>query len=206
MSARAIFLDKDGTLIEDIPYNADPQRVRPMSGALEALRRLQGAGYRLIVVSNQSGVARGFFPEGALEAVEERLRAILLEGGVTLAGFYYCPHHPQGSLPEYAVDCTCRKPKPGMLLRAAQEHDIDLQASWMIGDILDDIQAGKSAGCKAILISNGHETEWILTPNRQPDFLVKDLTEAAEAVLEVDFPLERILNHDNPQQRPDQHD
>jgi D-glycero-D-manno-heptose 1,7-bisphosphate phosphatase len=199
MSARAVFLDKDGTLVEDVPYNVDPELIRPTEGALEALRLLQEAGYLLVVVSNQSGVARGLFPERALVGVEKRLRAILSTAGVNLAGFYYCPHHPQGSRPEYAVDCTCRKPKPGLLLRAAREHDIDLRSSWMIGDILNDIQAGKAAGCKTILLNNGHETEWVLTPDRQPDFLVRNLPEAAEIVFGVDFSLERIVKNDTRQ-------
>ncbi len=196
MSARAVFLDKDGTLIEDIPYNVDPELIRPTKGALEALRFLQDAGYQLIVVSNQSGVARGIFPERALIDVEKRLRAILSSAGVNLAGFYYCPHHPRAVVASYALDCDCRKPKPGLLLRAASEHQIDLGSSWMIGDILNDIQAGKSAGCRTILVDNGHETEWSLTPDRRPDFLVKDLLEAVDALVGVDFSLERIHNHD----------
>ncbi len=196
MSSRAVFLDKDGTLIEDIPYNVDPELIRPTKGALEALRFLQDAGYQLIVVSNQSGVARGVFPERALIDVEQKLRAILSSAGVNLAGFYYCPHHPGAVVARYAMDCDCRKPKPGLLLRAASDHQIDLGASWMIGDILDDIQAGKSAGCKTILLDNGHESEWGLTPDRRPDFLVKDLLEAVDALVAVDFSLERIHKHD----------
>ncbi len=195
MSARAVFLDKDGTLIEDFPYNVDPELIRPTKGALEALQFLQDAGYKLIVVSNQSGVARGIFPERALIEVENKLRAILSSAGVNLAGFYYCPHHPMAAVAKYAIDCECRKPRPGMLLRAAREHDIDLQASWMLGDILNDIQAGKSAGCKTILVNNRHETEWMLTPERTPDFLVKDLLEAVNAVVGLDFSVERIPNH-----------
>ncbi len=196
MSSRAVFLDKDGTLIEDIPYNVEPERIQPTKGALEALRFLHGAGFKVVVVSNQSGVARGFFPEQALARVEKKLRAILSEAGVNLTGFYYCPHHPQATIAKYAVDCACRKPKPGMLLQAAREHDIDLTSSWMIGDILNDIQAGKAAGCRTILVNNGHETDWILTPARRPDFLVKDLLEAVNALVGVDFSLERIVKND----------
>src|SRR3954470_4364570 len=121
MGDSAVFLDKDGTLIEDVPYNVDPARIRLMPGAAGGLRALDAAGYRLIVVSNQSGVARGYFEEAALAAVEARLRELLAEAGVPLAGFYYCPHHPEGSVAAYAVECSCRKPQPGLLVRAARE-------------------------------------------------------------------------------------
>lgn len=181
---RAVFLDKDGTLIEDVPYNVDPARIRLLPGAAEGLRALHRAGYLLIVVSNQSGVARGYFPETALVAVEERLRALLAAVGVPLAGFYYCPHHPDGVVPEYAVSCLCRKPSHGMLIRAGRDHDIDHSASWFVGDILDDIEAGHRAGCGAILIDNGGETLWELSPDRTPDHLAADLAQAARIITE----------------------
>jgi histidinol-phosphate phosphatase family protein len=117
---QAVFLDKDGTLIENVPYNVDPGRIRLTPGAEEGLRRLHAAGYRLIVISNQSGVARGLFPEEALVAVERRLRGLLAEAGVPLLAFYYCPHHPEGVVPGLAVACACRKPEPGLILRAAE--------------------------------------------------------------------------------------
>ncbi len=180
---RAVFLDKDGTLVEDVPYNVDPERIRLTPGAREGLRLLEGAGYRLIVISNQSGVARGYFREEALEAVEKRLIELLSAAGVVLSGFYYCPHHPAGSVPAYTMPCSCRKPEAGMILRAAREHDIDLARSWLVGDILDDIQAGRTAGCRTVLLDNGHETEWVLTPQRQPDHRAPDLAAAAAVIL-----------------------
>ncbi len=182
LGSRAVFLDKDGTLIEDVPYNVDPARIRLMPRAAEGLRALDAAGYRLIVVSNQSGVARGYFEEAALAAVETRLRELLAEAGVPLAGFYYCPHHPEGSVPAYAVECACRKPLPGLIERAAREHGIDLAASWLVGDILNDIEAGRAAGCRTVLLDNGHETEWILTPRRRPHHTAADLSEAAAVI------------------------
>jgi histidinol-phosphate phosphatase family protein len=180
---RAAFLDKDGTLVVDVPYNADPNKIVLMDGALDGLRALHEAGYLLIVVSNQSGVARGYFEEAALDAVEARLRALLDAAGIPLAGFYACPHHPDGLVTRYAVACECRKPAPGLLQRAADEHGIDLERSWLVGDILHDVEAGSRAGCRTILLANGHETEWDLRPGRHPDLLARDLTEAARLIL-----------------------
>jgi D-glycero-D-manno-heptose 1,7-bisphosphate phosphatase len=136
----------------------------------------------VIVVSNQSGVARGFFAEMALGPVAVRLRALLQTCGVPLGGFYYCPHHPEGSIPPYATSCDCRKPAPGLLTRAAREHCIDLQQSWMIGDILDDIEAGRRAGCRTLLIDNGGETEWLWSPLRTPHSWAPDLAHAAQII------------------------
>ncbi len=173
----AVFLDKDGTLVENVPYNADPAKIRLVAGAGEALRAMQEAGYRIFVVSNQSGVARGYFPETALGGVLKRLREMLAGQGVELAGFYYCPHHPQGH-------CACRKPQPGLILRAAAEHEVDLGKSWLVGDILDDVEAGRRAGCRTILVDNGNETEWRNGAERTPHFKVADLAGAARVIAE----------------------
>ena len=179
----AVFLDKDGTLVENVPYNVDPARIRLGAGAVEGLPLLHAAGYPLIVISNQSGVARGYFAEEALGAVEAGLRALLEEIGVPLVGFYYCPHHPDGTVAAYAVTCECRKPLPGMIVRAAREHDIDLEHSWFVGDILHDVEAAHRAGCRAVLLDNGHETEWELSPLRTPEVVAADLAEAARAIV-----------------------
>jgi histidinol-phosphate phosphatase family protein len=136
-----------------------------------------------VVVSNQSGVARGYFNEEALGPVADRLRQLLAEEGATLLGLRYCPHLVDGLIARYAVECECRKPKPGLLLAAARDYRLDLGASWMVGDILDDIEAGKAAGCRTILLDNGHEAEWLLNERRTPDFRVRDLAEAAEIIL-----------------------
>lgn len=179
VSRRAIFIDKDGTLVENVPYNVDPQRVVLTVGALDGLAQLAALGYLLIVVSNQPGVAHGMFSETALDAVHDRLQQLLAAAGVSLAGFYFCPHHRDGRLPRYAIRCQCRKPAPGLLLAAANRHDIDLSASWLIGDILDDVEAGARAGCRTVLIDNGNETEWLHGPYREPHFMARDLADAA---------------------------
>lgn len=180
---RAVFLDKDGTLIEDVPYNVDPSKIRLAQCAPEGLRLLHEAGYLLIIVSNQSGVARGLFPERALKAVEARLAELLDAHGVPLAGFYYCPHHPDGVIAQYAVECDCRKPAPGMIFRAAQDLNVDLAASWFVGDILNDVEAGRRAGCRTVLIDNGNETEWQPGPERTPHAVVTELSAAAGVIV-----------------------
>ncbi|MBX5494963.1 MAG: HAD family hydrolase [Bryobacteraceae bacterium] len=180
---KAIFLDKDGTLIENVPFNVDPGQIRLAPSAESALPRLCNAGFRLVVVSNQPGVARGLFPEAALARVYSRIAELLNAIHVALDGFYYCPHHPAGVVPPYASPCDCRKPRPGLLLRAASEMNLDLGSSWLIGDILDDVEAGHAAGCRSILIANGNETEWKISPSRWPDYIATDLASAAKYIL-----------------------
>jgi D-glycero-D-manno-heptose 1,7-bisphosphate phosphatase len=182
LSSRAVFLDKDGTLVENVPYNVDPEKIRLAPGAVEGLKILHAAGYKLIVISNQSGVARGLFKEGDLVQVEEQLKKLLKEEGIPLSGFYYCPHHPDGRVRDYTINCMCRKPRPGMLFTAAREHQINLASSWVIGDILDDVEAGRRADCSTILLDNGNETEWSMTPYRRPHYTAPDLLEAAKII------------------------
>jgi D,D-heptose 1,7-bisphosphate phosphatase len=186
MALKAIFLDKDGTLVENLPYNADPTRMRLMPGVCYGLRALSDAGYALVVVSNQSGVARGYFSEAALVEIARQLDNLLEEQiGVRLAEFYYCPHHPEGVVSRYILACNCRKPAPGMLLQAASDLGIDLSQSWMIGDILDDIEAGNRAGCRSVLVNNGGETEWLASDERVPAFIAGSLDEAADYILKT---------------------
>jgi D-glycero-D-manno-heptose 1,7-bisphosphate phosphatase len=181
----AIFLDKDGTLIENVPYNVDRSRIQLTAGAVDALLLLAGMGYDLVLVSNQPGVALGLFPRGALSAVEEHLNDLFETHGFRLTDCYWCPHHPDGKVADYAFTCTCRKPMPGLLQAAAAEHGIDLASSWIIGDILDDVEAGKRAGCQAILLDVGNETEWKRGPYRTPDYVASDLLDAAAAILDA---------------------
>ncbi|MFO0892952.1 MAG: HAD family hydrolase [Isosphaeraceae bacterium] len=195
MNRAAIFLDKDGTLVEDVPYNVDPDRIRLAPGVAEGLPRLHAVGYRLFVISNQSGVALGRFSEEDLVPVRERLGSLLADLGVPLAGFYYCPHHPRGVVSGYARACRCRKPLPGLITRAALERGIDLPNSWFIGDILDDVEAGRRAGCRTVLIDNGNETEWQRSPWRWPHAVASDLDHAACLIGEADLREGRIPPH-----------
>lgn len=181
---KAVFIDKDGTLVKDVPYNADPQKVVLEPGAGEALAALQAAGFMLIMVTNQSGVAHGYFHEEDLLPVFDKIQELLGEAGVQLDAVYYCPHHPAGKIARYRQSCICRKPRPGMLLHAARDHHLHLHDSWMIGDILHDMEAGNRVGCRTILIDNGHETQWELNAFNTPDFRVPSLTAAADTILE----------------------
>ncbi len=180
---KAVFLDKDGTLVENVPYNVDPARMRFLPGVAEGLAALHRAEYALIVVSNQPGVALGRFAEDALEGVARRLRELFAAAGAKLETFHYCPHHLAGRVARYAVACDCRKPAPGLVLQGAQAQDIALDASWLVGDILDDIEAGSRAGCRTVLVDRGNETEWQWGPFRMPDFVVADFGRAAAAIL-----------------------
>lgn len=179
----AVFLDKDGTVLRDVPYNVDPTRMDYAPHARDALACLGAANLPLIVISNQGGVARGYFPPDALVPVHERLNDMFTEAGAKLEGFYWCPHDPRGVVPAFAVRCDCRKPQPGLLLRAARDLGIDLESSWFIGDILDDVQAGHLAGCRSVLLDVGNETEWRMGPGREPDRCAPDLHTAARMVL-----------------------
>lgn len=207
--SKAVFLDKDGTLVEDIPYNINPSLIQLTPNAGAALQLLHQAEYALIIISNQSGVARGYFAESALAVVEESIRSHLAHLGVPLTGFYYCPHHPEGIVRSYAIECDCRKPSPGLIVKAAEEHQLDLAQSWFVGDILHDIEAGRAAGCRTILIDNGNETEWDLTRSRLPHHLVSDLWQAATLITALDrtflgaVPLERSLISDLGSQQHD---
>jgi D-glycero-D-manno-heptose 1,7-bisphosphate phosphatase len=173
---RAIFIDKDGTLIKDLPYNVNPALIDFEEYAFESLYLLQQKGYYLIIVSNQPGIALGYFKEEELKGVEEKIKNALLKNKVNLNGFYYCPHAP-------ADDCNCRKPRPGMLFKAAKDLEIDLSKSWMIGDILNDVEAGRMSDCKTILIDNGNETEWIWNRQRSPHFIANNLKAASEIIM-----------------------
>jgi D-glycero-D-manno-heptose 1,7-bisphosphate phosphatase len=175
MTMRAVFLDKDGTLVEDVPYNADPERLRLAPGAA-SLACLAQRGYRLFVVSNQPGVALGLFGHAELARVARRLRELLAPSAVRLEDFLYCPHAP-------GAGCGCRKPADGLLRAVAARRGIALDKSWMVGDILDDIEAGRRAGCSTILIDNGNETEWRPGPLREPHARVRDLADAAAFIL-----------------------
>ncbi|WP_312635393.1 HAD family hydrolase [Oscillibacter sp.] len=157
---KAVFLDRDGTLIVERNYLGDPARVTLLEGVPQALKRLADAGFLLVMVTNQSGVARGYFTMDDVARVNGRVAELLEREGVRLDAVYICPHHEQGSVPEYAVSCTCRKPSPGMALAAAKEWNLDLSASYMIGDKHTDVSFGRNFGAReSYLVRTGHGAE-----------------------------------------------
>jgi len=180
----AVFIDKDGTLVEDVPFNVDPSLVRFTRHAVEGLRTLDRAGYAIVVVTNQPGIATGRFSQADFNRLQSALTAMIsTEAGVALTGFRACPHAPT---PNAAMACACRKPAPGMLHDAARRHGIDLQRSWMVGDILDDIEAGRRAGCRTVLLDVGNETMWQLGLLREPLYQATDLADAARLIVQHD--------------------
>lgn len=148
----AIFLDRDGTLHHDAVYMIRFEDFRPLPGVEQALRTLQGAGYRLFGVTNQSGVARGMFTLDQVIALNDKIRGYFREHGADIEEIAVCPHLPGGLVAQYARDCECRKPKPGLLLDLARRHNLDLARSYMVGDMERDVQAGLAAGTRAVLI------------------------------------------------------
>jgi D-glycero-D-manno-heptose 1,7-bisphosphate phosphatase len=152
----AIFLDRDGVLIEDAHYVGSPDRVRLLPGAAESVAALNRAGWPVVVVTNQAGVARGLFPAAAVDVVHAHLRSLLSGYRARVDAFYFCPHHPEAELEALRVGCDCRKPRPGMLLQAAAELGLDLAASWMVGDRVSDLEAGAAAGARTILVRTGY--------------------------------------------------
>jgi len=180
MAHKAVFLDRDNTIIEDAEYSADPSVLAPLPGVADALKRLRRAGWKLIIVTNQSGIARGLFTEEALQSFHRHMLQWFAKRGVRFDGLYYCPHYPQGEAEEYVKTCDCRKPAPGMLLKAARELDIDLSRSWMVGDRPTDIGAGRAASCRTIRVLTGQSPE---PDEPAADFTAADLVAAVDQIL-----------------------
>jgi D-glycero-D-manno-heptose 1,7-bisphosphate phosphatase len=182
MPNKAIFLDRDDTLVEDPGYINNPDQVKLLEGVPEALSELKAMGYKLVVVSNQSAVARGIVTEEVLGQIHKRLEQLLAGKGVSLDGIYYCPYHPEGVIPKYRRESDHRKPNPGMLLDAAKDMDIDLTESWMVGNGPRDVEAGSRAGCRTILVdSRGHEQK--IPPGAPgPDYRAVNLKEVVNIV------------------------
>jgi D-glycero-D-manno-heptose 1,7-bisphosphate phosphatase len=188
----AFFLDRDGVLVEDPGTVLPTQTLELLPGAIEAIRLARAAGRLVFVVTNQTIVARGIATEDEVRSVHANLGQRLAREGAMVEAFYFCPHHPGATLAAYRTECSCRKPRPGMLLDAAREWDVDLAASVMVGDRLSDVAAGKRAGCRAGLVTTGqHNAPPIESPDAyvgvEPDFVAHDLLSAVRRELEVDL-------------------
>jgi D-glycero-D-manno-heptose 1,7-bisphosphate phosphatase len=175
----AVFLDRDGTINEEVHYLDNPDRLYLIPGAAEAIRLLNEADILTIVVSNQAGVGRGYFSATTVEAIHEQLAKQLFWQGAHIDAIYYCVHHPNEG-------CDCRKPKTGMLKQAAREHSIDTHLSFMVGDKVSDLEAGRRVGCQTVLVLTGHgekAREAFKDSDFQPDYVATDLSDAVEWIL-----------------------
>jgi len=187
---KTVFLDRDGVIVKDVNLLTNIKQINIPKDVPEVLSLLKESGFKLIVVSNQAVVARGLISEKDVENINSEIELqIVKSDGPKFDAVYFCPHHPNATLPEYRTNCDCRKPRAGMLTQAAKEHNIDFTKSFMIGDRITDIVAGKNAGCKTILLETGmHSEKTIVTvdkidENIQPDFKCQNLLTAAEWIL-----------------------
>jgi D-glycero-D-manno-heptose 1,7-bisphosphate phosphatase len=187
MKRRAVFMDRDGTISEEVGYVNHPSRYRVFPYAAEAVRLLNEAGWLAILVTNQAGVARGYFTEDLIGSVHGVLKSELEKHGARLDAIYYCAHHPSVGEPPYRFDCDCRKPKPGLIRRAASDFDIDLTKSWMVGDRYSDVELARNADVRAALVLSGYgrgEFEYQRSLwKHEPDLVAEDLLEAVRNII-----------------------
>ena len=185
---RAVFLDRDGTVNEQMGYINHLDRLVLLPGVGRAIRRLNHSGLAVVVVSNQSGVARGYFPNSLVNQVNREMRHRLAQTGAELDGIYYCPHHPRAEVEEYRQSCNCRKPGSGLFEKAAAELQLDLSRSYVVGDRSSDIKAGRNIGAKSILVLTGYgkgERDHVLPSlDYGPDHVAEDLEGAADWIIE----------------------
>jgi len=184
---RAVFLDRDGTICEEVGYLNSIHQMRLIPQAGEAVKLLNQKGFKVVVITNQSGVARGYFPESILKEVHGEMIRLLREEGAYLDAIYYCPHHPSEGFPPYIQECHCRKPAIGLLLKAAEDLDLDLSSCYMIGDHISDVECGQRIGGKTILLLTGHGAEAmakIESCSQPPSYIAADLYEAIHWILQ----------------------
>ncbi len=187
MKRPAIFMDRDGTLSHEVGYVNHLSRFRLFSWTVDAVRLINRSGFLAVVVTNQAGVARGYFPESLIHDVHASLRARMDEGDARLDAIYFCPHHPSVGEAPYRLDCDCRKPRPGLLRRAERELGADLERSWVIGDRRGDLQLAWSVGARGALVKSGYGLgEWerdVPAWDRKPDLVAEHLLEAVERIV-----------------------
>ncbi len=186
LGRRAVFLDRDGTINVEVGYLHRPEDFALIDGSGPAIRRLNEAGFLVVVVSNQSGVARGYFGEDAVARVNEKMEVELDRFGAHLDAIYYCPHYPEGTVEAYRRTCDCRKPEPGMILKAREELDIDVSGSYVVGDHRGDVLLGKNVGARSILVVTGHGTEELdklRGEGIEPDYVADNLAQAVDHIL-----------------------
>jgi D-glycero-D-manno-heptose 1,7-bisphosphate phosphatase len=190
MKKPAVFIDRDGTINEEMGYINHVSRFVILPGVVEALRLLNENGFHAVIVTNQSGVARGYFPLDFVHELHDFLDAFLRKDHVTLDGIFFCPHHPNGSVPEFTKRCNCRKPRTGLIDQACRSLEIDLQNSYVIGDRCDDIEFGRRAGVKGILVKTGYglgEIKYLLPHSTaKPAYIAEDLFRAVQWIINME--------------------
>ncbi len=179
----AVFIDRDGTLIEDVGYISSIDALSVIDGSADAIRRLNKAGIKVVIITNQAGIARGFFDEDTLITIHERLIEILSEHNAVIDKIYYCPHYPEGTVPEYSISCLCRKPEPGMVEKAVEELGIDLKRSYIVGDKASDIELAQRIGARGILVLTGYGSNVVKDNEVNPTYIAPSLKEAVEWIL-----------------------
>jgi D-glycero-D-manno-heptose 1,7-bisphosphate phosphatase len=187
MKHRAIFIDRDGTLNDEAGYINETAQFRLFDFSAEAVRLINDANWLAIVATNQSGIARGVFTEDFLRQLHSQMESSLLEKGARLDAIYYCPHHPEFGEPRYRRDCDCRKPRPGMIERAARDFDLELKECFVVGDSYRDIETGHFAGARGVMVMTGHGREEYLRQHeswpRPPEHIAVNLLEAVKWIL-----------------------
>jgi len=187
MANRAVFLDRDGTIIEEVNYLRRVEEMIVFPFAADALRNLSAAGFLNVVVSNQSAVARGFLDEATLKTIHEELTRRLKKDGAVIDAFYYCPHHVEGTVEKYRKVCECRKPRPGLIFQAASDLQIDVTSSFVVGDQAADVGLARQTGCRSVLVRTGYGKTALKELNGlKPDYVAENLLEAAEWIIAAD--------------------
>lgn len=184
---RAVFVDRDGVISEEVGYLGDRDHLRLIPNSAEAVKLVNQSGLKIIAITNQSGIARGYFSEEMLGHIHRKMEQLLSDQGAFLDGIYYCPHHPEGTVEAYRMECDCRKPAAGLLTRAAQEHSIDVSSSYLVGDKRTDIECAHRAGAQGILVLTGYGKDELRKINSaalaQPAYVAADLRDAVQWII-----------------------
>jgi D-glycero-D-manno-heptose 1,7-bisphosphate phosphatase len=180
---KACFLDRDGVLIEEVNYLSSPSQIHIFENSYKALKLLKDNGYIIIIITNQAGVARGYFDEDNIQTIHNEIDRLLSIENLIIDKYYYCPHHPEGTVEKYSIKCNCRKPAPGLIHQAVKDFNIDLKQSFLIGDKMSDINSAKNAGCFSILVKTGHGLEYTKTAEENNIHIKENILDAVKSFI-----------------------
>lgn len=189
MTDKIVFLDRDGTIIEEMGYINHFSRIRPLPEAIEAIKLFRQYGFKVVVLTNQAGVARGYFSEEALIEMNNYMLQRFENSGARIDALYYCPHHPEGKVEKYRIDCNCRKPKTGLIEKAVKELNLRLDKAWMIGDRMSDVELAKNAGIEATYVLTGYGTgDYVKEKGGfdvKPNLIFNNVLQAAQTIVKL---------------------